>query len=147
MNVRIEPLLPTLHPRDVQAEVRAVLQNGVTEVGPYLLLRSEATLLDRTPDPNPDATSVEAFHNHVHPAEPGRDAVACAEAGVTALDLLREKVIGYAMSGPVRVVLSVGFHEYPSSSLRFYRRRQGERWVVDDLEAYKSEVILVEDIR
>jgi hypothetical protein len=47
----------------------------------------------------------------------------------------------------VRVVLSVGFDEYPSSSLRFYRRRQGECWIVDDLEAYESEGILVEDIR
>jgi hypothetical protein len=147
MNIRMERLLPTLQPRDVPAEVRAALEDGVVEVGPYLFLRSEARRLDGTPDPNPDATGVEVFHNHVHPDEAGWDAIACAEAGMTALGLLRGKLIAYKRSGPVQVVLSVGFHEYPSSSLRFYRRRPGERWIVDDLETYKSEAILVEDIR
>ncbi len=143
----MDGLLPTLKPRDVPADVRAVLESWVVELGPFLLLRSEAVRLQGPPDPNPDATGVEAFLNHVHPDEPGWGIVECAEAAMTALDLLREQIMQYATSGPVRVVLSVGFHELPSSSLRFYRRRPDEQWIVDDIEEYKSEAMLVEDLR
>jgi hypothetical protein len=147
MNARMARLVPTLKPRPIPADVEAALGGGVVELGPYLLLRSEAERVRRPPEPSPDATGVEAFLNHVHPDNPGWGPVECAEAAMTALDVLREAVLGYGRSGPVRVVLSVGFHDIPSSSLRFYRRRPDEHWIVDDLESYESEAILVEDIR
>lgn len=134
-------------PRSLPADVGAALSSGVTELGPYLLLRCEAERLTAPPDPVPDATSVEALLNHVHPDQDAWTVQECAEAAMTALDVLRQKIVGYPSSGPVQVVLSVGFHEIPGSSLRFYRRRQGETWITDDLESYETEAILVEDIR
>lgn len=142
----MEELLPTLKQRDVPAEVEAVLNGGIVELGPYLLLRSEAERREEPPPPDPDETGVEARLNHVHPDKPGWGAIECAEAAMTALALLRTKILDYPRSGMVQVVLSVGFHDIPSSSLRFYRRRTGQRWVVDDLDSYRSEAILVEDI-
>jgi hypothetical protein len=142
----MERLLPSLAPRDIPTNVKTILEKGVVELGPYLLLRSEVERLDGLPEPNPDATGVEAFLNHVHPHQPDWDAVACAEGAMTALDVLRRRLLEYANSGPVRLVLTVGFHEFPSSSLRFYRRRDGETWILDDLEAYETEAILVEDL-
>lgn len=147
LNRRLEDLLPGLHQRAVPADVEAVLTAGVAELGPYLLLRTEAERLREPPSPDPDATGVEASANHVHPDRPGWGVVECAEAGITALELVRSRILAYANSGPVRIVLSVGFHEIPSSSLRFHRRRPGENWIVDDLERYETEGILVEDIR
>lgn len=71
----------------------------------------------------------------------------CAEAGVTSLNLIRQEIIKYSASVPVQLVLAVGFHEIPSCTIRFYRRRAGEIWLTDDLEGYQTEAILVEDIR
>jgi hypothetical protein len=143
----MESLLPTLKPRAMPGGVEAALSGGVVEFGPYLLLSSEAERLETPPSPSPDATGVEAFLSHIHPDESGWSALECAETAIVALDRLREAIVGYAGSGPVRIVVSVGFHDIPSSSLRFYRRRSGESWITDDLDSYETETILVEDIR
>ena len=152
MNRRMERLLPTLMPRPVPEEVEAALRSGIAEWGPLLLLRCEAERLTAPRVDNllralQDATGVEAFLNHVHPDQTGWEPEQCAEAAMTALDILREQIIGYALSGPVQVVLSVGFHEIPSSSLRFYRRRPGEPWLDENLDADADEGLLIEDIR
>jgi hypothetical protein len=147
MNKRMEKLLPTLRPRPIPADVETDLRMGIAELGPYLLLRSEADRLGSPPQPMPDATGAEAFFNHVHPNGPGWSLQECAEAGMAAFDLLRSVIIDYEQSGPVQLTLGVGYHEIPSSTLRFYRRRPGEIWLTEDLEKYETEAILVEDIR
>ncbi|MGH9120404.1 MAG: hypothetical protein ACRDYC_00425 [Acidimicrobiales bacterium] len=124
-----------------------ILRRGVTDLGGYLLLHYVADRLAGPPDPAPDMTGAEAYLNHVHPVPPGGgDVEECAGMAITALHLLRQQILGCEEAGQVRVVLSVGYHDIPSSSLRFYRRRPGEQWIVDDLESYETEAILVEDI-
>jgi hypothetical protein len=147
MNQRMETMLSTLAPGPVPSRIEAELRMGVAELGQYLLFRSEVEQRKAPPDPIPDATGVEASLNDLNVGEQGWGVRKCAQAGLTALDLLRQAIIEYPSSGPVQVVLGVGFHEIPSCTLRFYRRRVGETWIVDDLEGYETEAILVEDIR
>jgi hypothetical protein len=115
----------------------------VTESDQYLILHREVDALEtRTLDQFSDATGVEAFFNHLHIDPDGWRLQECAEAGLTSLNLLRQEIIKYPASGPLQLVLAVGFHEIPRCTLRFYRHRAGEIWLTDDLEGYETEAIL-----
>jgi hypothetical protein len=146
----MKSLLPTLPKVATSESIDAKLEAGLVDEDGCLLLKSERGLTHAGRSRFLDLTGYEAFVNHLHIEGhligPNSDLRQAAAAGMSALTKLRELITSFPDAGPVQVVLSVANSEIPSVTLRFYRRRPGERWISDDLEGYLSEAMLIENI-
>lgn len=131
-------------PKELHPELARMLAGGFAEVGHAIVL-SCCTEAGRTVSVEDcqDFTGYEALVNHIHIEDALLDAgpdelLRQGLAFVSALD--RTLRVAYP-DHPFQIVFGVG----DSYTVRFYRRRPGEDWLVDDLESYE-EALLVVDI-
>jgi hypothetical protein len=95
----------------------------------------------------PDKTGFECFINHVHLPFDGttETLISCLEYAAT----LQDALMLLTQDRQFRVIVSLSEDdEFPKSActVRFHQIRPGENWIVEDLEGYKSEAILVFDV-
>jgi hypothetical protein len=96
----------------------------------------------------PDKTGFECFINHVHLPFDGTNEslISCLEYAAT----LQEALTPLTGDRQFRVIVSLSeVDDFPESActVRFHQIRPGEDWIAEDLEGYKSEAILVFDVR
>ena len=96
----------------------------------------------------PDKTGFECFINHVHlPFDGTNESLnSCLEYAAT----LQEALMPLTGDRQFRVIVSLSEdYEFPESActVRFHQIRPDENWIAEDLEGYKSEAILVFDLR
>jgi hypothetical protein len=97
---------------------------------------------------HPDKTGFECFINHVHLpfAETTESLTSCLEYAAT----LQVALTSLTQDREFRVMVSMSVDE-PSAKfacvIRFHQIRPGENWIAADLEGYKSDAVLVFDVR
>jgi hypothetical protein len=147
MNGRMTQLLPTLPKVGLTPDVESTVRSGFVERDGCLLLLELADSVPGGPGSFPDLTGYEAVVNQIHLHDFSAVGLeTSAASGVLAVEVLGEQIEAYAGAGPVQIALSVGFHDIPSVVIRFYRRRPGEMYLSDDLNAYESEALLIRDV-
>jgi len=87
----------------------------------------------------PDRTGFECFVNHIHIRDflETSDAPECLRQGLRWAEHLRGKLEGH---GKFNIIVSC---DDTDCSVRFHRVRPGESWLLDDLEGYRAESVLV----
>jgi hypothetical protein len=94
-----------------------------------------------------DETGFECFVNHVHLPfdETGKTLTRCLEYAAT----LEDALMPLTTNRRFRVVVSLSDDgEFPKSActVRFHQIRTGQNWILEDLEEYESDAILVFDV-
>jgi hypothetical protein len=94
-----------------------------------------------------DETAFECFVNHIHlPFDgTGKTLTRCLEYAVT----LENALIPLTTDRRFRVIVSLSDDgEFPKSActVRFHQIRTGQNWILEDLEEYESDAILVFDV-
>lgn len=143
---RLSEVLPevVLHPR-----LAALVQAPFVRVDGGLLLES---LVTGSPgrEAFQDATGYEAFINKFHvddwTDEAGFDSErlrVMLQQGTKAAIVLADRL---RREGRYQVLLSLDLDsEWPSMTLRFFGRREGERWSAEDLDSYQLDEVLTID--
>jgi len=105
--------------------------------GSILLVQQFRQSVSVSPKDFPDRTGYECFVNHIHLRYNGtRDSLMGLLSVVTQL---QQNLAQYARDRQFLIILSIAGTE---CVVRFHECRAGERWLVNDLEAYKEEAIL-----
>lgn len=157
MNVRVNQSMLKLLGGDPE-----FFEMSINELSPALLQKAATPLMEINgcivPALNPsvtwvdDETGTECFWSKFHLEEFLPKTTPLEEVARTALDFvwpLRAAVSAARLSGSFRMIASIELpglaQTKPICVVRFHRLRLRQTWVVDDLESYKHEAIMVCD--
>ena len=124
-------------PGTVNAPVLSVVEDCVLLKGQWEINRDHVALTGL-----PDRTGFECFLNHVHLPFGGTSESlrSCLEYAAT----LREALLPLSADRRFRVIVAVS--EDGDCAVRFHQIREGETWISENIEGYRSEGVLVFDI-
>jgi hypothetical protein len=135
----------------MKAGLRWPLAAKCSEQLPNLGIFEDCVLLSEQWEPNkhhvkiadlPDKTGFECFINHVHLRFDGtrQTLIPCLEHA----EALQKALLPFTGDRQFRVIVALADDD--DCTVHFHQIRQGENWISQDLEGYKSEAMLVFDI-
>ena len=142
-NAAMRRLLAEVESGPLDPELQSLLDAGFQERDGSVFLAAEV-------DPGGtgalglDRTGIEALTNHVHIADrlDDRDHAHVVEQGHRYAIALADRLSGIYPAVAFQVVMSVS----DDCVVRFYAKRSAQPWLVDDVESYRDEALLVLDV-
>jgi hypothetical protein len=124
----------------LDAPLGALLKGGFVEREGCVLLAAQAGSVKRL-DERLDRIGIEALVNHLHVEDrlAARDREEVVEQAYAYASELAQRLDQSFPASSFEVVLSIS----DSCVVRFYRRRPAEAWLMEDLESYADEALLV----
>ena len=136
-------------------ELVSVVSGGFEETDGRLVLRSVPVVAAtrRLIEKTEDETGIEAALSEINIQQFVGEPIDRSELSRLGLDfgfLLGKELMRSGFAGPFRVIVSTQPADRSLSvgdtcTVRFHRKREGQVWLRDDLESYKSEAIAVLD--
>lgn len=146
-NSAMTRLLAKRRPQRVRLtkELLHYLKGGVVErKGCVLLKAMKSSSRNPVIRPGDDETGYECFENHIHIIPKGLRVTSPLDLAVGYADQLALMLQASRLRGPFRII--VGYEpKHRTSTVRFHRLRQGQVWLLEDLESYKEEAVLTID--
>lgn len=133
---------------ELPAKLRSLISSNVVEAGGCFFLEpfyDSGMDMEHLLQQLQDRTGVECFVNHIHVSDyvdsrTGSDPIRYLVTGLRYACLLQSKL---KIIGGFEIIVSYGEDEIPDCTVHFHKTRENEKYLLDELDEYRDEAILV----